>query len=244
MATATYIARRAQLQTYFDRTAVDAWKRITSDAPVDRIRRTVREGRERMRRRLLDWLPSDLQGRRLLDAGCGTGALALEAARRGADVVAVDLSPTLIAHARENAAAERLRGRVTYHAGDMLELAKGRFDHVVAMDSLIHYDAPDMLRTLAHLAGVAEQSVLFTFVPRTAALALMHAVGRRFPRGHKSPAVAPLAEARLHRLIGQESALGRWTTGRTERISSAFYKSQALELVAGIGSEGTRSCCD
>jgi magnesium-protoporphyrin O-methyltransferase len=241
MATATYIARRAQLETYFDRTAVDAWRRITTDAPVDRIRRTVRAGRERMRRRLLDWLPANLEGRRLFDAGCGTGTLAIEAARRGAEVVAVDLSPTLIDHARETAAGERLQGSVTFHAGDMLEAARGRFDHVVAMDSLIHYDAPDMLRTLAHLAACAEHSVLFTFVPRTAALAVMHAVGRRFPRGHKSPAVEPLSERNLHRLIAAERSLGQWSPARTERVSSAFYKSQALELLPIRGKGDVRS---
>jgi magnesium-protoporphyrin O-methyltransferase len=42
---------------------------------------------------LLDWLPQDLHGLRILDAGCGTGALAMEAAHRGASVVAIDLSP-------------------------------------------------------------------------------------------------------------------------------------------------------
>src|SRR5207237_7252940 len=38
----------------------------------------------------------DLRGARLLDAGCGTGSFSIEAARRGAEVVAVDISPTLI----------------------------------------------------------------------------------------------------------------------------------------------------
>ena len=60
------------------------------------IRQTVREGRDQMRATILSWLPQDLHGKRLLDAGCGTGALALEAARRGAEVVAMDLSPTLV----------------------------------------------------------------------------------------------------------------------------------------------------
>src|SRR6478609_9613190 len=106
MSIATYAERRGQLETYFDRTAVDAWKRLTSDAPVGRIRATVRAGRDRMRATLLDWLPADLSGRRILDAGCGTGALALEAARRGADVVAVDISPTLVGLAGERSAAE------------------------------------------------------------------------------------------------------------------------------------------
>jgi magnesium-protoporphyrin O-methyltransferase len=46
MPTLTYKARRGQLETYFDRTAVEAWKRLTSDAPLGRIRSTVRAGRE------------------------------------------------------------------------------------------------------------------------------------------------------------------------------------------------------
>ncbi len=94
---------------YFDRTAVDAWKRLTSDAPVNRIRATVRAGRDEMRNTMLSWLPDDLRGKRVLDAGCGTGALSVEAARRGAHVIAIDLSPTLVEHARENAAARPRR---------------------------------------------------------------------------------------------------------------------------------------
>uniref|UniRef100_UPI00129068A3 methyltransferase domain-containing protein n=1 Tax=Escherichia coli TaxID=562 RepID=UPI00129068A3 len=101
MSTSPYTERRSEIETYFDRTAVQAWARLTSDAPVGRIRATVRAGRERMRATLLSWLPEDLRGRRLLDAGCGTGALAVEAARRGAEVVAIDLSPTLIDLARQ-----------------------------------------------------------------------------------------------------------------------------------------------
>ena len=96
-----YTQRRGQIETYFDRTAVDAWAKLTSTAPVSGIRATVRAGRDRMRATLLDWLPTDLSGTRLLDAGCGTGALAVEAARRGADVTAIDLSPTLVQLARE-----------------------------------------------------------------------------------------------------------------------------------------------
>jgi len=42
MANAAYHKRKDELETYFDRTAVDAWAKLTSDAPVGRIRRTVR----------------------------------------------------------------------------------------------------------------------------------------------------------------------------------------------------------
>ena len=42
----TYRERRGQIETYFDRTAVQAWARLTSDAPVGRVRATVRAGRD------------------------------------------------------------------------------------------------------------------------------------------------------------------------------------------------------
>ena len=228
----TYEERRGELLTYFDRTAVDAWSRLTSEAPVGRIRATVRAGRDRMRRTLLDWLPTDLRGCRLLDAGCGTGALAVEAARRGARVTAIDLSPTLIGLARERTAADLGPGEIEFLVGDLLDPDLGRFDHVVAMDSLIHYHAPDIVRALAGLVARTERSLLFTFVPRTPPLAVMHAVGRLFPKGDRAPAVEPVAEAAMRRRLVAEPGLTAWHTARQARIAAGFYISEAMELVA------------
>lgn len=231
MSQATYIERRAQVETYFDRTASEAWARLTSDAPVSGIRATVRAGRERMRATILSWLPEDLRGTRLLDAGCGTGALAVEAARRGAWVTAVDLSPTLIDLARERTPRDLGEGRIDFIDGDMLARSLGRFDHVVAMDSLIHYAADDAVRALARVAERTTGSIVFTFAPRTPALAAMHAVGKLFPRGDRAPGIVPVAEAELRRLIADDALLASWRVGRTQRIASGFYTSQALELV-------------
>jgi magnesium-protoporphyrin O-methyltransferase len=233
MPTITYHQRRGQLETYFDRTAVEAWARLTSDAPVSRIRATVRAGRDRMRATLLSWLPADLRGARLLDAGCGTGALALEAARRGAHVVAIDLSPTLVELARERASQDFGPGHVEFQVGDMLDPALGDFDHVVAMDSLIHYRARDTVRVVAGLAGRTRGSLAFTFAPKTAALAVMHAVGRLIPhRDHRAPAIEPVSHTVLQDLLVAEPELAAWRLGRTQRVASGFYTSQAMELVA------------
>ena len=182
MPTISYLERREKIEAYFDRTAADAWKRLTSTEPVSGIRKTVREGRDRMRTTLLSWLPEDLSGARVLDAGCGTGALAVEAALRGAEVVAIDLSPTLVDLARERASSIEMRGRIEFLSGDMLNPAFGRFDHVVCMDSLIHYQAVDTVKALSGLAQRTDVSLLFTFAPRTPALAMMRAVGRMFPK--------------------------------------------------------------
>ena len=73
--------------------------------------------------------------------------------------------------------------------------------------------------------------MLFTFAPRTTALAMMHAVGRLFPRGDRAPAIEPVAEATLRRLLASKPGLAGWRPGRTQRIASGFYTSQAMELL-------------
>lgn len=230
METSTYLARRQQLETYFDRTAVDAWAKLTSDGPVSRIRATVRAGRDRMRATLLSALPADLRGLRVLDAGCGTGALAVEAARRGAQVVAIDLSPTLVGLARERMSVIDGPGQIDFQVSDMLNPSLGRFDWVVAMDSLIHYRAHDMASMVTNLATRADRGVAFTFAPSTVLLELMRWAGKIFPRGDRSPDIEPIRESTLRRLLGESPGLSGFQIGRSERVDTMFYKSQSLEL--------------
>lgn len=231
MNTSHYTERRGEIETYFDRTAVEAWARLTSDAPVGRVRATVRAGRDRMRATLLSWLPDDLRGRRLLDAGCGTGALAVEAARRGAEVLAIDLSPTLVDLARERQPVFSSGGRIDFRSGDMLDAALGEFDHVVSMDSLIHYEPDDAVEVIAGLAERTRHSLLFTFAPSSPALEVFKAVGKLFPRGNRSPSIVPVAERNLQRRLDAHPRLLAWDMRRSQRVASGFYTSQAMELV-------------
>lgn len=229
---ANYIERRSEIENYFDRTAAKAWERLTSTAPVGRIRASVRAGRDEMRNTLLSWLPQDMRGLRLLDAGCGTGALALEAMQRGAEVVAIDLSPTLVQLGRERNATLTPNGRggsIEYLSGDMLDDALGQFDHVVAMDSVIHYDTPDIANAIQRLAGRTRGSVLFTIAPSSPLLSVAHAMGRFFPSSDRSPALTPVSQARLRTLLLQCLGSSGWTEGRTQRVSGGFYTSQAWE---------------
>jgi magnesium-protoporphyrin O-methyltransferase len=224
-------ARRAAVQEYFDRTAADNWARLTSAAPVGRIRSSVRAGRDRTRARLLAWLPERLGGTRVLDAGCGTGQLAMELAGRGAAVTAVDLSPTLIGLARQRSGDEMPATPIDFRVGDMLDPGLGRFDYVAAMDSLIHYEADDAISALAALAPRVEHAILFTFAPRTPMLGALHAVGRWFPRSQRAPAIVPLAEQAFHRRLMVQPALRHWRLAWTGRISTLFYRSQLVVLI-------------
>lgn len=227
----TYHERRSELREYFDRTAADAWARLTSTAPVNRIRATVRAGRNAMRATFLEFLPADMGTLRLLDAGCGTGALSLASALRGARVVAIDLSPTLITLARERLPSPLPRGSIDFKVGDMVDDALGSFDHVVAMDSLIHYPVAEVVRVLTGFTAYTRHSIVFTFAPKTPALMLMWTVGRLFPRKNRAPALEPLSERDLRKRLREEPALSEWRVARTRRIVSGFYKSQVMELV-------------
>jgi magnesium-protoporphyrin O-methyltransferase len=218
----TYQKRRGEIETYFDRTAMAAWEKLTSNAPVSGIRATVRAGRDAMRNTLLSWLPEDMHGLRLLDAGCGTGALALEVAARGAQVVAIDLSPQLVALAAQRAADHPAASRIRFSAGDMLDPALGRFDYVVAMDSIIHYRPEDTFAAIAQLAARCDRAMLFTFAPRTPLLSTALAVGKILPRGDRSPAIVPQSETALRE---------KFKIGRSKKISSGFYTSQAMEVL-------------
>lgn len=224
LASTSYQQSRTRLETYFDKTARKAWEDLTSDVPVSGIRATVRKGRDEMRNLLLSTLPSDMHGMRLLDAGCGTGALAIVAAQRGADVVAIDVSHGLIDIAQKRAPAHL---SIDWRVGDMRSHNLGIFDHVIAMDSLIHYDENDIIGVLKAWSQRANQ-VAFTFAPGTPLLRTMHFVGKAFPRGDRSPAILPVSEARLSQDIGV--ALPEWSIDFTKRVSSGFYKSQAMGM--------------
>src|SRR6056297_2977165 len=218
---------RDRVETYFDKTATRTWERLTSDAPVSRIRETVRRGRDTMRARMLARLPEDLRGARVLDAGCGAGQMTAELAARGADVLAVDISPALVEIA-QNRVDERLKRRVSFHSGDMLAQNLGRFDHVLAMDSLIYYTAPDLASALTELAARTSGGIIFTVAPRTPLLMAMWRVGKLFPRADRSPVMVPHSAARLAQGLRAAGSDARLTP--LDRIARGFYISQAMEV--------------
>ena len=92
-------------------------------------------------------------GQRVLDVGCGTGVVAVTAARRGAQVTGLDLTPQLLERARENSRIASVT--VDWHEGDAesLPFADAAFD--VVLSQFGHMFAPrpevavaEMLRVL------------------------------------------------------------------------------------------------
>jgi SAM-dependent methyltransferase len=98
-------------------------------------------------------------GTRVLDVGCGVGRWSRLLAARGAEVLGVDLSPTMIAQARRRAAADGVAGRCRFQVRDVSHLDVGeRFDLVLGVTVLQHILDPNALRAAlaamtAHVAA-------------------------------------------------------------------------------------------
>lgn len=71
-------------------------------------------------------------GEKVLDVACGTGVVAVTAARRGAQVKALDLAPALLERARDNAATAGVAIEFTEGDVEAMPYADGEFDVVVS----------------------------------------------------------------------------------------------------------------
>jgi SAM-dependent methyltransferase len=86
--------------------------------------------------------------RSVLDAGCGTGRVARELARRGLDVVGVDLDPDMLATARTTAS------QLDWRLGDLATVDLGRvFDAVVMAGNVMIFLAPGTEGAVVHNAA-------------------------------------------------------------------------------------------
>jgi 2-polyprenyl-3-methyl-5-hydroxy-6-metoxy-1,4-benzoquinol methylase len=87
------------------------------------------------------------EGTRVLDVGCGVGRWSRRLARRGATVTGIDLSPTMIAQARQRAAADGVNDRCRFETQDLRDLDAGdAFDLVLGVTVLQHILDPQALR--------------------------------------------------------------------------------------------------
>lgn len=92
----------------------------------------------------------DVRGRRVLDVGCGSGALLAWLARHGAEPFGLDPDPAQLAvSAARTPAARLVRG-----AGELLPFAANSFDFVIYFNSLHHLPAVAMDHALAEVFRV------------------------------------------------------------------------------------------
>ncbi|MEA2672277.1 MAG: hypothetical protein QOG45_2497 [Chloroflexota bacterium] len=143
-------------------------------------------------------------GVRWLDLACGTGAVAERAARRGADVVGIDLAPALVETARERAAA--FGCAIDYRVGDCerLDLPAAGFDVVSSTCGIMF--APDHAATAAEIARVTKPGGRVAVASWTPAGGLARMFGMMAPFQAAPPPSSPFDwgdPARVTDLLGE-----------------------------------------
>jgi SAM-dependent methyltransferase len=120
---------------------------------------------------------------RVLDVACGTGAVALRAARAGAGVVGIDISTDQLAKAREAAAAEGLT--IRFEEGDCQELPFGDAEFGAVVSTFGAVFALDHERTAAELARVCRSGgrLALTAWPEDEWAQVNARAGRTYPEG-------------------------------------------------------------
>jgi 2-polyprenyl-6-hydroxyphenyl methylase/3-demethylubiquinone-9 3-methyltransferase len=184
----------------FDALAQDWWNPQGPMAPLHAIN-PIRIGWliETLARRFHAQGPAPLEGRTLLDIGCGAGLLSEPLSRLGAVVTGLDPAPSAIAAARAH--AEATGAELTYRAGTVEELAAegAKFDVVLAMEVVEHVE--DVARFVACAASLVAPGGVLCFstlnrTPQSFALAIVGAeyLLRWLPKGthHWEQFVTPL----------------------------------------------------
>jgi tRNA (mo5U34)-methyltransferase len=179
-------------------------------------------------------LPDDLSGVRALDIGCNAGFYSFELARRGADVVAIDIDEHYLRQARWAAARLDLLETIEFRQAGVYELARmrERFDLVLLLGVLYHLRHPLLALDIVaeRLAGTLVLQTLT--LPGDARLQTPHDLPldrRERMRDPGWPAMAFIE----HELAGD--ATNWWAADRA--CVEAMVRSCGLRVVARPGDE-------
>jgi SAM-dependent methyltransferase len=121
---------------------------------------------EELHERLVEHLDPQ-PGERFLDVATGTGAVALRAARAGADVTGVDLAPALVETARRRAGHEGLSADFKVGDAENLPFEDGSFDVVSAIGVMFAPDHAAVARELARVCRPCGRLGLVNWTPES-----------------------------------------------------------------------------
>ncbi|SDE68736.1 Methyltransferase domain-containing protein [Variovorax sp. CF079] len=147
-------------------------------------------------------------GQRVLDVACGTGNLALPAARAGTQVVGIDIAPNLVEQARQRAVAQNLSIRFEEGDAEALPYENGSFDVVVSMFGAMFAPRPDLVASeLARVTRAGGTIAMANWMPGSFIGQMFKTIGALVPPPPIMP--SPLQwgdEARVRERFGTQIA--------------------------------------
>ena len=170
-------------------------------------------------------------GQRVLDVACGTGNLAIPAAKAGAQVAGVDIASNLIEQARQRADALNLSIRFEEGDAEALPYENGSFDLVVSMFGAMFAPRPEVVASeLARVTRAGGTIAMANWKPGSFIGQMFKAIGALVPPPSIMP--SPLLwgdEVRVRERFGTQVA-GLAMQPRT--IAFHFEELAPAEVVA------------
>lgn len=210
---------------------------VTSDPAIDRARATwtagdfgrIAAGYSSGAAAFVDRLQL-AAGERVLDVACGTGNLALPAARHGATVTGIDIAPNLIEAACRACAAESLAIRFDVGAAEALPYDDGAFDTVISMFGVMFSGRPEAaLSELLRVTRPGGRIALANWMP--------DGFTGRMLRAHVA-FVPPPPGAPSSLAWGNETVLRERLQVHADRIRSVTFVPRTIDLAFPLSPAG------
>ena len=169
-------------------------------------------------------------GTRVLDVACGSGNVALAAARAGASVTGVDIAPNLLEEARGRAAEEGLTIRFDEGDAEQLPYAGGSFDLVASMFGAMFAPRPEMTAgELVRICRPGGRIAMANWTPDGFAGQMFKTVGRHVP---PPPGVPPPGQWGEEAIVRQRLREGIAELRMAEQICVIQYPFGPRAVVA------------
>ncbi len=218
----------ARVRKYFETSGFSRWTAIYGEGDIPPIWKVIRDGHSRAVDTVMDWVSSG-KGHTALDAGCGTGNLAIRLAQHGLEVDGFDVSAPMIHFAKYINSGRTSGIAPRFLVGDIAAVAgtERSYDVVCCLDVLFHYPYDEVTEMLKRLTSLAAHKFVGSFALRTPMNDFWMSVGQRFHAKNRM--------TKLHMFTYDEVEKILYRAGfkmtRKKRIKFFFYDSFVFEAV-------------
>ena len=223
---ASAVAER--VHRYFETSGFSRWTAIYGSGDIPPIWKVIRDGHQRALDHVVTWVGGD-ENVTALDAGCGTGNLAIALAEHGYEVDAFDVSAPMIHFAKYINSGRTRKTPPKFLVGDIaaVEGRERTYDLVCCLDVLFHYPFDEASAMLARLASLSDNKIVASFALRTMMNDFWMKVGTKFHSKNRMTKLFMFSFDEVERAM----AAAGFKITRTKRVKFFFYDSFVFEAV-------------
>jgi len=217
-----------RVHKYFETSGFSRWSAIYGSGDIPPIWKVIRDGHQRSVDKVVEWVTAE-RLHTALDAGCGTGSLAINLAEHGFEVDAFDVSAPMV-HFAKYINSGRTKGLAPqFMVGDIAALAgeEKTYDLVCCLDVLFHYPYEEVSDMLRRLTSLSSRKVVASFALRTAANDFWMKVGQRFHTKNRMTKLYMFTYDEVEKLLYRAG----FRITRKHRVKFFFYDSFVFEAV-------------